>query len=106
MGFSAVLSDWRPLGPSVVRSPCRRLTNESLLVTAVFGIVKLIAAIGCALFLVDLIGRKRALLIGISLQAIAMIYVAAFLTADPQLGGQEKYTISLSELGPPGTLSQ
>jgi hypothetical protein len=60
--------------------------NESLLVTAVFGIVKLVAAVICALFLVDVIGRKRALLIGITLQAIAMIYVAAFLTAVPVLG--------------------
>ena len=50
-------------------------TNESLRFKAAFGIVKLIAAIGCALFLVDVIGRKRALVIGVSLQAIAMIYV-------------------------------
>ncbi|VUC30048.1 unnamed protein product [Clonostachys rosea] len=40
-----------------------------------FGIIKLIAAITCTFFLVDLIGRKRSLLIGISLQAISMIYV-------------------------------
>ena len=73
-------------------------TNESLLVTAVFGIVKLTAVIGCALFLVEFIGRMRVLLIGISLQAIAMIYVAAFV---PQLENREEsYIISLSELGP------
>lgn len=61
-------------------------SEEGLLVTAIFGIVKLIAAIGCALFLVDVIGRKRALLTGITLQAISMIYVAAFLTSVPELG--------------------
>src|SRR2546423_4777906 len=68
-------------------------TNESLLVTAVFGIVKLVAAIICALFLVDVIGRKRSLLIGISLQAISMIYIAAFLTAVPQLGTVKKFVL-------------
>lgn len=61
-------------------------SEEGLLVTAVFGIVKLVAALVCALFLVDVIGRKRALLIGISLQTIAMLYVAIFLTIIPQLG--------------------
>lgn len=62
-------------------------TNTALLVTAVFGIVKLVAAVGCALFLVDVIGRKRSLLLGITCQAVAMVYVAGFLTAVPQLGG-------------------
>ncbi|KAJ5825730.1 hypothetical protein N7474_002868 [Penicillium riverlandense] len=60
--------------------------NENLLVTAIFGIIKLVAAILCALFLVDVIGRKRALLLGITLQAISMIYVAGFLTAVPEMG--------------------
>lgn len=55
--------------------------NMNLLVTAVFGIIKLIAAIICTLFLVDAIGRKRALLLGIYLQAISMVYIAGFLTA-------------------------
>ncbi|KAJ9165821.1 Quinate permease [Coniochaeta hoffmannii] len=75
-------------------------SNESLLVTAVFGIVKLIAAILCALFLVDVIGRKRALLIGIGLQALAMIYVAGFLTAVPELGVETDYKLATAELGP------
>lgn len=61
-------------------------TNEALLATAIFGIVKLVAAVFCALFLVDVIGRKRSLLIGITLQSISMIYIAGFLTAVPQLG--------------------
>ncbi|KAH8902169.1 putative MFS quinate transporter [Coniochaeta sp. PMI_546] len=74
--------------------------NESLLVTAVFGIVKLIAAVLCALFLVDVIGRKRALLLGITLQALAMLYVASFLTAVPQLGVESGYKLTASETGP------
>ncbi|KAK0628765.1 general substrate transporter [Bombardia bombarda] len=76
-------------------------TNENLLITAVFGIVKLVAAVLCALFLVDVIGRKRSLLIGITLQAIAMIYVAGFLTAVPGLGNVSKgvaYHLDSAEL--------
>jgi sugar porter (SP) family MFS transporter len=75
-------------------------TNESLLVTAVFGIVKLCAAIGCALFLVDVIGRKRSLLLGITLQAISMIYVAGFLTGVPELGIDKHYKLTPQETGP------
>lgn len=59
--------------------------NEKLYATAIFGVVKFVSAILCAFFLVDVIGRKRALTIGIFLQAISMIYVAAFLTAVPGL---------------------
>lgn len=71
--------------------------NESLLVTAVFGIVKFVAAIVCALFLVDVIGRKRALLLGITLQAISMVYVAGFLTAVPELGVDDSYVLPAAE---------
>ena len=60
--------------------------NESLLVTAVFGIVKFIAALICSLFLVDYIGRKRVLLIRISLQVFSIIYIAGFLTAILKIG--------------------
>jgi sugar porter (SP) family MFS transporter len=74
-------------------------TEEGLLVTAVFGIVKLIAALMCALFLVDVIGRKRALLTGITLQSIAMIYVAAFLTAVPELGVVEDFVLPEHQKG-------
>ncbi|KAH7411519.1 putative MFS quinate transporter [Cadophora sp. MPI-SDFR-AT-0126] len=74
-------------------------TNESLLATAVFGIVKLVAAILCALFLVDVIGRKRSLLIGITLQSIAMIYIASFLTSLPKLGIVKKYAVPKSHKG-------
>jgi hypothetical protein len=74
--------------------------EESLLVTAIFGIVKLCAAILCALFLVDVIGRKRALMIGITLQALSMIYVAGFLTAVPQLGVVDGFVLPSDKIGP------
>jgi Sugar (and other) transporter len=68
--------------------------NEKLFATAIFGVVKFVAAIVCALFLVDVIGRKRALSIGIGLQLVSMAYIAAFLSAVPQLGEGEKFTTS------------
>ena len=68
--------------------------NEKLFATAIFGVVKFVAAIICALFLVDVIGRKRSLGIGISLQALSMCYIAAYLTAVPQLSEGEEFTSS------------
>ena len=60
-------------------------SSEQLLATAVFGIVKLVAALVCAFFLVDFLGRKRSLSIGIILQAISMGYIAIYLTAHPSI---------------------
>lgn len=57
--------------------------EQALLSTAIFGVVKLVAALICALFLVDTLGRKRSLIIGIVLQTIAMFYVAIFLNIVP-----------------------
>ncbi|KAJ9604985.1 hypothetical protein H2200_010374 [Cladophialophora chaetospira] len=68
--------------------------NEKLFATAIFGVVKFVASIVCALFLVDVIGRKRSLAIGITLQAVSMAYIASFLTAVPQLAEGEEFTKS------------
>ncbi|PMD54906.1 putative quinate permease [Hyaloscypha bicolor E] len=68
--------------------------NEKLFATAIFGVVKFVAAIICALFLVDVIGRKRSLGIGIGLQAFSMCYIAAYLTAVPELLEGEIFTPS------------
>ncbi|KAI0140842.1 general substrate transporter [Xylariaceae sp. FL1272] len=67
-------------------------TEQKLLTSAVFGIVKLVSALLCALFLVDVIGRKR-----ISLQAISVIYIAGFLTAVPELGIDDSYVLPPNE---------
>ncbi|KAL3449695.1 hypothetical protein BJX65DRAFT_294386 [Aspergillus insuetus] len=42
-----------------------------------------VAAITCALFWVDMAGRKRALIIGIALQTVAMLYIAIVLYLIP-----------------------
>lgn len=103
--MAQILSQWSGAGSITLYAPdlfsLLGITGdeESLLVTAIFGIVKLVAAIICALFLVDVIGRKRSLLIGISLQAISMIYVAGFLTAVPELGVVDDYHLPQSKKG-------
>jgi hypothetical protein len=73
--------------------------NESLQVSAIFGIIRLVAAIVCALFLVDVIRRKRALLLGSALQAISMVYIASFLTAVPELGVVNGFKLPATKKG-------
>ncbi|KAJ5499420.1 Major facilitator superfamily domain general substrate transporter [Penicillium expansum] len=103
--MAQLLSQWSGAGSITVYAPdlFKLLgvtgSNETLLVTAVFGIIKLVAAILCALFLVDVIGRKRALLLGITLQAIAMIYIAGFLTSVPLMGVDDSYTVPADKKG-------
>ncbi|KAJ5655200.1 hypothetical protein N7507_007150 [Penicillium longicatenatum] len=54
--------------------------NEKLFVTAIFGLVKLVAAFFGAVLLIDKLGRKKTLYIGITLQLVALIYDSIFLT--------------------------
>lgn len=104
--MAQIMSQWSGAGSITLYAPdlfsLLGITgkSESLLVTAVFGIVKLIAAVLCALFLVDVIGRKRALMLGIALQAISMVYVAGFLSGVPELGVVPDYELTRDELGP------
>ena len=99
-----ILSQWSGAGSITLYAPDLfhllgvADTNTTLLVTAVFGIVKLAAAVICALFLVDVIGRKRSLLLGIACQTVAMIYVAGFLTAVPELSHDTAGTLTGSQL--------
>jgi hypothetical protein len=103
--MAQLLSQWSGAGSITIYAPdlfkLLGVTgkNESLLVSAVFGIVKLIAAILCALFLVDVIGRKRALLLGITLQGIAMVYIAGFLTAVPEMGVLDGFKLPEAKKG-------
>ena len=101
-----VLSQWSGAGSITLYAPdLFKLVGvegeeEGLLITAVFGIVKLVAAVSCALFLVDVIGRKRSLIIGITLQTVSMIYVASFFTSAPRLGVDDSYEMPHSLEGP------
>lgn len=60
--------------------------NEKLFATAIFGVVKFVSSLLCAIFLIDWIGRKRALMSGITLQFISMLYMALFLVIDTGVG--------------------
>ncbi|OKL60051.1 hypothetical protein UA08_04973 [Talaromyces atroroseus] len=103
--MAQILAQWSGAGSITIYAPdlfkLLGITgnNESLLVSAVFGIIKLIAAVLCALFLVDVIGRKRALLVGIGLQAISMIYIAGFLTAVPKMGVVDGFQLPVTQKG-------
>lgn len=96
--FSQLLSQWSGAQSITIYAPeffallGTKGQNEKLFATAIFGVVKFVAAIGCALFLVDVIGRKRSLGIGISLQALSMCYIASYLTAVPELEEGEVFT--------------
>lgn len=88
---SQVLAQWSGAQSMTVYAPDffalmgTKGQNEKLFATAIFGVVKFVASIICAFFLVDVIGRKRSLSIGITLQAVSMLYIAAFLTAVPNI---------------------
>ncbi|KAH8602010.1 putative quinate permease [Bisporella sp. PMI_857] len=98
--FSQLLSQWSGAQSITIYAPRffallgTKGQNEKLFATAIFGVVKFVAAIMCALFLVDVVGRKRSLGIGIGLQALSMGYVACFLTAVPQLAEGQEFTTS------------
>ncbi|EGC46741.1 conserved hypothetical protein [Histoplasma capsulatum var. duboisii H88] len=59
--------------------------SEKLFATAIFGVVKFVSSLVCALFLVDFLGRKRALGYGITLQFVSMLYVAIYLAVVPSI---------------------
>lgn len=59
--------------------------SEKLFSTAILGVVKLVSSLICALFLVDFLGRKRSLGIGIILQFLSMLYIAIYLTLVPSI---------------------
>ncbi|KAG9231636.1 putative quinate permease [Amylocarpus encephaloides] len=98
--FSQLLSQWSGAQSITIYAPeffallGTEGQNEKLFATAIFGVVKFVAAIMCALFLVDVIGRKRSLGIGIGLQTLSMAYIASFLTAIPQLEKGQEFTSS------------
>ena len=99
--FSQLLSQWSGAQSITIYAPDMfallgtKGQNEKLFATAIFGVVKFVAAITCAFFLIDLVGRKRSLSIGIGLQFVSMVYVAAFLSAVPRLDNEtDKFTPS------------
>ncbi|KAG7196029.1 uncharacterized protein KQ657_000036 [Scheffersomyces spartinae] len=56
---------------------------DVLKMTAILGVVKLVGAYFAAFFLIDFLGRRRSLYLGIILQAVCLLYYAIFLTIVP-----------------------
>ncbi|KAK4503963.1 hypothetical protein PRZ48_004878 [Zasmidium cellare] len=93
LSFGAqVLSQWSGAGSITVYAPQFfaivgvKGSSEGLLSTAVLGIVKFVSSLISAILLVDMAGRKPALCAGITIQLVAMTYMALFLTIDPSVG--------------------
>ncbi|KAK9452695.1 general substrate transporter [Dipodascopsis uninucleata] len=103
--MSQLLGQWSGASSITIYAPSffEMLGNtgqgEKLFATCILGIVKLVASLACALFLIDFLGRKRALSIGISLQVISMLYIAIYLTAVPQLEYSANVTGSAKSAG-------
>ncbi|KAJ5172862.1 Major facilitator superfamily domain general substrate transporter [Penicillium capsulatum] len=55
--------------------------SEKLFASCILGVVKLVSAYLCAFFLIDFVGRRRSLYIGITLQMICLTYIAGYLGA-------------------------
>lgn len=82
-----ILSNWSGGGGSLTIYAPRLLalvgvhSNSTLFTTGILGVVKLLSALTATFFLIDRLGRKRSVFIGITLQGIAAVYLAAFLGA-------------------------
>lgn len=62
---------------------------DKLKMTAILGVVKFVSAYLGAFFVVDFLGRRRALYIGITLQMATMLYYAIFITIVPQAADED-----------------
>nr|SIP56006.1 putative Sugar Porter [Yarrowia alimentaria] len=60
---------------------------DRMMYTAILGIVKFCASVICAVFLIDTIGRRRSLYIGVVLQFVSMLYLGIYLTIVPASSG-------------------
>ena len=80
-------------------------SEEGLFATAIFGIVKFCSALICAFFLIDYIGRKRSLMTGITLQFIAMLYMAIFLVVDTSVGDEDSHQTSSQRAAAKGAIT-
>ncbi|OQE16628.1 hypothetical protein PENSTE_c023G07783 [Penicillium steckii] len=73
--------------------------SEKLFTTAIFGAVKFVASLLCAMLLIDHIGRKRSLISGIVVQQIAMLYIAIDLTIGTSLDNDHSPSAKRASLG-------
>jgi MFS family permease len=53
--------------------------NASLIATGCYAVVKFLSAVATGAFLVDFVGRRRSLILGISIQTVTLAYIAIYL---------------------------
>ncbi|EAZ63468.1 quinate permease [Scheffersomyces stipitis CBS 6054] len=70
--------------------------TDQLKMSAVLGVVKFISAYLSAFFIIDFLGRRRALYVGISVQLLSILYFAIFITIVPQ-ADDVNYVLSPSQ---------
>lgn len=93
--FSQLLGQWSGANSITIYAPeyfamvGQTGSNEKLFATAIFGVVKFVSALICAIFLIDAVGRKRSLMTGITLQFFAMLYMAIFLVIDTGVADED-----------------
>lgn len=93
--FSQLLGQWSGANSITIYAPRyfamvgQTGSDEKLFATAIFGVVKFVSALICAIFLIDAVGRKRSLMTGITLQFIAMLYMAIFLVIDTDIAEKD-----------------
>ncbi|KAK5132040.1 hypothetical protein LTR08_000377 [Meristemomyces frigidus] len=109
--FSQVLAQWSGANSITIYAPeyfammGTTGSNEKLFATAILGVVKFCSALICALFLIDYIGRKRSLMTGITLQLIAMLYMALFLVIDSSVGDEDAVQSSSQKAAAKGAIA-
>ncbi|ODQ77719.1 hypothetical protein BABINDRAFT_67025 [Babjeviella inositovora NRRL Y-12698] len=71
-------------------------STDQLMMTAILGVVKLTSAYLCAFFVVDFLGRRKSLYIGITIQLVSTLYFAIYLTLVPQ-AAEDHVDLTLSQ---------
>ncbi|PYH95575.1 quinate permease [Aspergillus ellipticus CBS 707.79] len=64
--------------------------SQKLFTTAIFGAVKFVFSLMSALFLIDSLGRRKTLYIGLMIQVVALAYDSVFLTIFSSLSGDSQ----------------
>ncbi len=70
--------------------------TKKLLMTAILGVVKFTSAYLTAFFLIDFLGRRKCLYIGLTVQCLSTLYFAIFITVVPKVSNDE-FTMTSSE---------
>lgn len=70
--------------------------TKRLLMTAILGVVKLCSSYLCAFFLIDFLGRRKSLYIGLTVQCLSTLYFATYIAIVPKVT-EEEFTMTPSE---------